>query len=286
MKLILALVLRFFCLQTCAVAQQLPTRDAWWYSVCRGSRLSQAMVWSPPYATDYLDPIDSPWDGVMHQEFAQWGYMESERSQLCDFGTFWGLGRAFGSLGIDPRSNFNHGPNRCFRISHGDPTRKRPDGRSWPLSEQTYISPNGRSNRVTGAFSDIGVNPDTGVVFFMSRRSAIESARILWRQDPPSWNELPGLRSNSDFAWAFWNRMPHFTPITAFWSISVSNRQTLNILNLAFRTYKPPPGQQKVNSIQDWPGTDFEITSIEALAILGECNPSMMAANIHAFGKL
>jgi hypothetical protein len=80
--------------------------------------------------------------------------------------------------------------------------------------------------------------------------------------------------------------MPHFTPITAFWSISVSNRQTLNILNLAFRTYKPPPGQQKVNSIQDWPGTDFEITSIEALAILGKCNPSMMAANIHAFGKL
>lgn len=151
MKLILTSVLRFFCLQTFAVAQQLPTHDAWWYSVCRGSRLSQAMVWSPPYANDYLDPIDSPWDGVMHQELAQWGYMESERSQLCDFGTFWGLGRAFGSLGIDPRSNFNHGPNRCFRVSHGDPTRKRPDSRSWPLSEQTYISPHGRSNRVSSS---------------------------------------------------------------------------------------------------------------------------------------
>jgi hypothetical protein len=139
---------------------------------------------------------------------------------------------------------------------------------------------------VTGAFSDIGVNPDTGVVFFMSRRSAIESAKILWRQDPPLRNELPELRSNSDFAWAFWNRMPHFTPITALWSVSVNNRQTLNILHLAFRTYKPPPGQQKVNSIQDWPGTEFEITSIEALAILGKCSSSMMAANVHAFGKL
>jgi hypothetical protein len=114
-----------------------------------GIRSVVAMVWSPPYANDFLDPIDSPWDGVMHQELAQWGYTESERSQLCDYGTFWGLGRAFGSLGIDPRSNFNHGPNRCFRVSHGDTTRKRPDGRSWPLSEQTYISPDGRSNRAS-----------------------------------------------------------------------------------------------------------------------------------------
>lgn len=148
-KLVPSLMLALVLLYTCTNAQQLPTHDEWWYSVCRGSRLNQAMVWSPPHANDFLDPIDSPWDGVMHQELAQWGYTESERSQLCDYGTFWGLGSAFGSLGIDPRSNFNHGPNRCFRVSHGDTTRKRPDGRSWPLSEQTYISPDGRSNRAS-----------------------------------------------------------------------------------------------------------------------------------------
>jgi hypothetical protein len=143
MKLGLTLVLTLLCLQTCTICQQLPAQDEWWYSVCRGSRLTQAMVWSPPHANDFLDPINSPWDGVMHEELAEWGYAESERSQLCDFGTFWGLGRAFGALAIDPQSNFNHGPNRCFRVSHGDATRRRPDGRTWPLSEQTYISPDG-----------------------------------------------------------------------------------------------------------------------------------------------
>ncbi|CAN9193726.1 unnamed protein product [Alternaria alternata] len=116
----------------------------------------------------------------------------------------------------------------------------------------------------------------------MSRRSAVESAKILWRQDPPSRRDLPALRSSSDFAWAFWNRVPHFTPITAFWSVSVNNRQTLDILSLVFKTYQPPPGQQRVNSVQDWPGTDFEITSVEALAILGKFSPSTMAADFHA----
>jgi hypothetical protein len=67
--------------------------------------------------------------------------------------------------------------------------------------------------------------------------------------------------------------------------MSVNNRQTLNILNLAFSTYKPPPGQQKVSSVQDWPGTDFGITSVEALASLGKCGPFMMATDVDAFKR-
>jgi len=54
-----------------------------------------------------------------------------------------------------------------------------------------------------------------------------------------------------------------------FWSLSVDNEQTLGILNLAIKTYRPPPWHTKVDSIQEWPGTDFNITSVEAVAILG-----------------
>ena len=118
------------------------------------------------------------------------------------------------------------------------------------------------------------------MVYFISRKSARESAKILWQQNPPTWNELPALRSNADFAWAFWNRVPHNSQITAIWSLSVNNQQTLSVLNLAFKTYTPPPGQRKVDSIQDWPGTDFNINSVEALAILGMYGPFNTTADI------
>ncbi len=132
---------------------------------------------------------------------------------------------------------------------------------------------------VTGAFSNIGINPNAGVIYFISRKSVRESAKTLWRQNPPPWRELPALRSSADFAWAFWNRVPHNTHITAFWSLSVNNQQTLRILNLAFKTYKPPPGHRKVDNIQEWPGTDFDIASVEATAILGMCLPLNMMAH-------
>jgi hypothetical protein len=128
--LVLDFILRLLHPQIIVLAQRLATNEEWWHSACRGGRLVQAMVWSSPHANEFLDPISSPWDGTMHQELAQWGYSESEKPQLCEFDTYWGLGRAFRGLGIDTRSNFNHGPNRCFHISHGDPTLKRPDGRA------------------------------------------------------------------------------------------------------------------------------------------------------------
>jgi hypothetical protein len=147
--LFLDFILRFLYPQISVLAQRLATNEEWWHSACRGGRLVQAMVWSPPHANEFLDPISSPWDGTMHRELAQWGYSESEKPQLCELDTYWGLGSVFRSLGIDPRSNFNHGPNRCFHVSHGNPMLKRPDGRAWPLSEQIYIAPDGWKNRVS-----------------------------------------------------------------------------------------------------------------------------------------
>jgi hypothetical protein len=112
------------------------------------------------------------------------------------------------------------------------------------------------------------------MVFFISRKSAVEAAKILWGQDPPPKDELPALRATSDFAWGIWNRVPHYTRgITALWSICVTNQKTLNILNIAFQTYQPLPGHTKVDSAQDWPGTDLDISSVEGQAILGKSVP-------------
>ena len=128
--------------------QQLATAEEWWHSVCRGERLDQAMMWPSPYADSYLQPINSPWDGYMYKELAQWGYVEFGRSQMCDFDTFWGLDEAFKGLGMDPQSTQRNGPNICTQVSHGDPQKLRPDGSFWKLSEQTYTAPGGRINRV------------------------------------------------------------------------------------------------------------------------------------------
>jgi hypothetical protein len=53
--------------------------------------------------------------------------------------------------------------------------------------------------QVTSAFSSIGVNPDSGMVFLISRTSAVEAAKLLWGQNPPPKDELPALRATSDF---------------------------------------------------------------------------------------
>jgi hypothetical protein len=288
MKLLIVICLVAFSIINLGFAQCLPTEEEWWTSVCRGERLDQAMTWLPPQADNYLQPINSLFDGVMRKDLTKWGYTQAEMSQMCDFDTFWGLQKAFSSLGMDARSNDNHGPNRCFHVSNGDPMKRYPNGAPWALSDQTYTAPGGRVHKVcsytspplniadptaqvTGGFSTIGVNPDSGVVFFISRKSAVNAAKLLWGQDPPPKDEMPALRANSDFAWAFWNRVPHYSRgITAFWSICVTNQQTMNILNLAFKTYKPPPGNSKVDGVQEWPGTDFNIPSVEAHAILGK----------------
>jgi hypothetical protein len=123
--------------------------EAWWIAVCRGSRFDQATRWSSPYTDNYVQPVNSPFDGDMREDLTKWGYTQSENSQFCDFDTFWGLGKAFSGLGMDARSNNRYGPNRCYQVGHGDPMKKYPNGASWPLSEQTYTAPGGRVNRVS-----------------------------------------------------------------------------------------------------------------------------------------
>ena len=94
------------------------------------------------------------------------------------------------------------------------------------------------------------------------------------RENTPKSRDLPALRSNADLAWGFWNRLPHNTPITAFWGLSADSEQILGILNLAINTHRPRSGHTEVDSIQEWPGIDFDITSVEAVTILGRSSAS------------
>lgn len=57
--------------------------------------------------------------------------------------------------------------------------------------------------------------------------------------------------------------------IKALWSTKVVNDETRHILNQAFRTYQPLLGKPKVDRVQLWPGTNFDVSSVEGQAILG-----------------
>ncbi|KAH7396084.1 hypothetical protein BKA66DRAFT_484836, partial [Pyrenochaeta sp. MPI-SDFR-AT-0127] len=221
------------------------------------------MRWSEPQANSFLEPLHSPWDGNLIKEFALWGYTESFHSILCDFDETWNLDVAFRGLGIDPRSTARGGSNQCFVVQHGS--------RTSPMILQRYYV-GGREYRVTSATSVIGINQSAGMIFFINIKSPGKAAESYWGYKPRN-EELPALRAQSDYAWGFWVRMHNagaVKNINALWSTKVINKSTRQILAMAFQTYKPQPGTPKVDSPQLWPGTDFDISTVEGQAILGE----------------
>ncbi|KAL6706277.1 hypothetical protein ACN47E_005567 [Coniothyrium glycines] len=210
-------------------------------------------------AVPYINPVNSQWDGNLTSEFSKWGYVESERAQLCDFDTFWGMGRAFHALGLDAASSWRGGSNQCLYVGHGDSLKKDANGRVIPIPKQRY-NVDGQWYRSTGAYSTLGINPFAGHIFFISRKSATEAAVHHGIKN------LPRLRANSDFAWGLWSRVAKASNnINAFWSIAITNLDTQRTINRALRA-------RGINAVQEWPGTQFDVGSLEGLAILGSSN--------------
>lgn len=93
--------------------------DPFYAAVCRGLRLSWAMQLPSEPASQFLTPIDSPYDGDLRDDLHHWGYTEIPvQGHLCDFDITHHLEVAFRELGVDPRSEKRGGPNRCFHVEH------------------------------------------------------------------------------------------------------------------------------------------------------------------------
>lgn len=126
---------------------------------------------------------------------------------------------------------------------------------------------------MTGAHFTIGINAASGIVYFLNRRSAREAARIYWGLGTPPSDQLPALRSSSDIAWGFYNRMNwgRLENIRAFMSMMVINVDTVRIIDQVLKMHNEglPEEAQRVHSVQPWPGTTFDVNDVGGQALLG-----------------
>lgn len=95
-----------------------PYGKAW----CKGGRLMTGMTLDNERAKTHIRPMPSLWAGDLVAEMRLWGWKdESNMNGLdaeCDFDYVHDLGRAFKSLGINPESQGDGGPNTCYRAVH------------------------------------------------------------------------------------------------------------------------------------------------------------------------
>lgn len=122
--------------------------------------------------------------------------------------------------------------------------------------------------QATGGHFTISVNGKDGYIFFTNRVSTAHSARTLWnipQYAPVPQDELPALRSSSDLAWGFWNRVSghNLGNVNGFMSITVVNEDTGYIIDLAVE-------RRGYDSLPVWPGIRFDPGTEEYNALLGK----------------
>ena len=118
---------------------------------------------------------------------------------------------------------------------------------------------------MTGAYSRVGINRHDGFVYFLHRRSPEKGAEILWDESTPDPAALPKLRSSSDLAFGLWNRVPapNGQKIEKFMSVNIVNEDAEEIIKRALENID-------VDEVQEWPGTDFDMTTDSGKALLGK----------------
>ncbi|KAH9882553.1 hypothetical protein J1614_000789 [Plenodomus biglobosus] len=224
----------------------------------------------------------SPFDGDLKAELRTWGYLDDdtvhEQSDAqCDFDSWHHVNRAFAALSVDTRSKGMGGENHCFFVRHADGPAviKGQDGTVGPPEEQRYIV-DGKTYKITNAYSRIGINRKAGIVYFLHRKSPEHAAAELWGLDPdttPDAAELPKIRASSDLAWGLWNRVPgeDVKHITMFMAFGIVNDDTASVII--------PRALQAagVDEVDKWPGTDF---------VVGEGGAEMEEATMALIGTL
>jgi hypothetical protein len=115
----------------------------------------------------------------------------------------------------------------------------------------------------TGAHAVIATNPTAGLVTFIDLLSPPKAAVQYWKVDPVDAAELPELRSMSDIAWGFWNRVAgpdKLGSIKYFIFTAVSKPELKNvIIPRALKIMNAEDGKH-----QAWPGTEFRVGSAAA----------------------
>jgi hypothetical protein len=125
------------------------------------------------------------------------------------------------------------------------------------------FEPRAEPEQSTGAHAVIATNPTAGLVTFIDLLSPPKAAVQYWKVDPVDSAELPELRSMSDIAWGFWNRVASpdkLGSIKYFIFTAVSNPELKNvIIPRALKIMNAEDGKH-----QAWPGTEFRVGSAAA----------------------
>jgi len=252
--------------------------DLWTLAVARGAKLLQGMKVSDADAATLCGlgtTAESSFDGDLIDTLRDWGYnddndaLAKQADPECNFNSRDGhmLATAFGDLGIGTKSKKQGGPNQCFLIEHFDGTavKKGDNGKMPDKADQRY-DVCGKEYRVTNAEHTIGANAESGAVYAMQISSAAKAARRLWKRAPLT-EELPAIRSVSDIAWAFWNRVHQgegLDNIKYLFVMMIINKETNQHVKRALGTLSP----QKEEAV-GWPGNDFSMDTDEGKALLG-----------------
>ncbi|XPT03569.1 Mitochondrial import inner membrane translocase subunit tim8 [Ascochyta lentis] len=254
------------------VAAEPTPQTEWQKYVCRGEKLTQACKLDKDKAIEFAEPIDSAWDGTMEAELKLWGYKELPADSHCYFGD---IEPAFKGLKIGMRSKNEGGANYCFQVRHVDNEARNAQGERIDDRDQTY-KVGDKEYRVTGAYSIIGVNARSGVIYFVDVRSAFHAAEYLWKPEVPTADTLPALKQISDIAWGFWNRVHpkgrNLGKINLFFVHNIVNAETNRLIKQSLDLYVVSDGQQRVTELPKWPGLTFDIETEAGQAMLGSPN--------------
>jgi hypothetical protein len=253
--------------------------DPWTLSVTRGAKLLQGMKVSDAEAATLYNlgtTAESRFDGDLIYQLREWGYNDAtdaltkQADPDCNFDSQNGhvLKKAFGDLGIGTKSKGQGGPNQCFLIQHFDsPAVKKGDDGKIPVKADQRYNVCDKEYRVTNAEHTVGVNAEAGAVFAIQLFSAAKAARRLWKRVPLA-DELPAIRSVSDIAWAFWNRVhgdaESLQNIRYLFVTMIINKETNQHVQRALSTLDPPKRDAEV-----WPGHEFSMETDAGKALLG-----------------
>jgi hypothetical protein len=198
--------------------------DPWSLSVAHGTKLLQGMQGSDADADAAIlynlgSTAESPSDGDLINKLKEWGYnddtdaLAKKADPECNFDNpnSHMLKKAFADLSISLKPKSQGGPNQCFQIEHYDsPAVKLGDDGKMPEKVLQRHDVCGKEYRIINAEHTIGINAEARAVYAMQLSSAAKAARRLWKRATLA-DKLPAIRSVSDIAWAFWNRV-HFPP--------------------------------------------------------------------------
>ncbi|CAI9635688.1 unnamed protein product [Alternaria burnsii] len=253
--------------------------DSWTLSVARGTKLLQGMKASDAEAAALYTlgaSAESAFDGDLINKLREWGYNDAtdalakQADPECNFDSSKGhmLKKAFSDLAISTKPKSQGGPNQCFLIEHYDsPAVKKGDDGKMPLRGDQRYEVCDKEYRVTGAEHTIGVNAEAGVVYAINLSSAAKAARRLWKRAALT-DELPAIRSVSDIAWAFWNRVhsdvESLQNIRYLFVTMIINKETNQHITRALGTLNPPK-----EDVEVWPGHDFDMETDAGKALLG-----------------